>query len=332
MNKASHLKKLRGGIMIMMALMLFAFLAFTALSVDLGHVFVVQNELQNAADAAALQGAGYLHPTISGVPNWSLASSSASGAVQQNKVDNVNLSTGSVTTGYWSLTNAVLQSTNITPGATDVPAVQVTISKSSGVNGGPVNLFFGTVLGLPTVNLHAIATAATGSPNQVNGQTLFPIAMSKTTYDTYWNSASNTPIIDPSTGKPYVFHISEGVQGGWTSFETTSNDTTSLINLMNNGNSTPLKIGDSIWMTTGIKTAAYSSVPTNKNVLIPIVANSSPGAFQTIVAFGVVHIDFGVGASSKYVQLELTYDYKLSGGGTPGGPSYGVFIPPKLVQ
>jgi hypothetical protein len=254
------------------------------------------------------------------------------GAIPQNQVDNVDLSTGNVTTGYWSLTNAVLQSTDIIPGANDVPAVQVTISKSAGMNGGPVNLFFGSVLGVSTVNLQATATAATGSPNQVDGQSLFPIAMSQGTYNTYWDSANNIPKIDPGTGQPYVFHISEGNQGGWTSFESSSNDTNTLINFITNGNSTPLKIGDSIWMMNGVKTAAFSSVPTNKNVLIPIVENSISGTFQPIVAFGVVHIDFGVGASQKYVQLELTYDYKLSSGGTPGGPSYGVFTPPKLVR
>ena len=46
---------------IMVALTLFLMIGFAALAVDLSHLFVAKNELQNAADAGALAGARLLY-------------------------------------------------------------------------------------------------------------------------------------------------------------------------------------------------------------------------------------------------------------------------------
>ena len=46
------------------AIGLLSLLGFAALAIDVGYLFVVRNELQNAADAAALAGAGHLTPYI----------------------------------------------------------------------------------------------------------------------------------------------------------------------------------------------------------------------------------------------------------------------------
>ena len=50
-----------GATMIFVAICIFVLMAFTALAVDLGHLFVAHNELQNAADAGALAGARFLY-------------------------------------------------------------------------------------------------------------------------------------------------------------------------------------------------------------------------------------------------------------------------------
>ena len=327
-------KSRRGGILILAASMMIVFLCLAALSIDIGHVFVVRNQLQNAADAAALRGAGYLYPaTAAGAPNWTLAQSAALVGVTQNKVDGIALANATITAGYWDITgvSTVLKATNITPGVNDVTAVKVTVSKSAGNNGGPVQLFFGNVLGISTVNLSAKAVAAAGSPSVVGANKLFPIAMAKATYDTYWDAVNNTPKLDPATNQPYIFLISEGVQGGWTTFDNNSNGTQEIINLILNGNPTPLAIGNLIWMVSGAKTAIYSSVPINKDVLVPISTATTPGSQQTIVGFGVVHIISSTGGSTKNVQLYLTSNLEFANG-TPGGPRYGVYMPPRLVQ
>jgi Flp pilus assembly protein TadG len=52
-----------GSIMVLTALGLVAFLGLASLAVDMGHLYVVRNELQNTADAAALAGASNLIQT-----------------------------------------------------------------------------------------------------------------------------------------------------------------------------------------------------------------------------------------------------------------------------
>jgi Flp pilus assembly protein TadG len=55
------IKTQSGATMVFVAICIFILVAFTALAVDLGHLFVAHNELQNAADAGALAGAGSLY-------------------------------------------------------------------------------------------------------------------------------------------------------------------------------------------------------------------------------------------------------------------------------
>ena len=63
------------------AIGLLTLLGFAALAIDVGYLFVVRNELQNAADAAALAGAGKLITYISGAPDWDGAETGANNAI-----------------------------------------------------------------------------------------------------------------------------------------------------------------------------------------------------------------------------------------------------------
>jgi Flp pilus assembly protein TadG len=57
----SILKDQRGATAILVGLCLFSLIGFGALAVDIGHLCVARNELQNAADAGALAGARFLY-------------------------------------------------------------------------------------------------------------------------------------------------------------------------------------------------------------------------------------------------------------------------------
>lgn len=325
-----RLKNQRGQVAIIVALWMMILIAFTALAIDVGHILVIRNQLQNAADATALNGAAYLYPST-GAPNWTLAQTKATSAVSKNKVDNVALVNATLTPGYWNLTSSTLKATSVTPVTGDVPALKVTISKSAGNNGGPVSLYFGSVLGLASVNLSATAVAVVGSPTSVKANDLFPVGMAKSLYDSYWDYTNNKPKIDPATGQPYVFQINSGPQGGWSTFLQQLNDSPSIIGLITNGNPTPLSIGQSIYFSPGVKTDVYSHVPANKDVIVAVASDTTPGTFEPIVAFGALHIDFAVGGSSKYIQVHFTNNIKIPDG-DPGGPSYGVYTPPRLAR
>ncbi len=47
----------RGAVAPLVGILIFLFIAFAALAIDVGHLYGVRNELQNAADGAALAAA-----------------------------------------------------------------------------------------------------------------------------------------------------------------------------------------------------------------------------------------------------------------------------------
>jgi len=57
----SRLRNNHGATVILVAVLMFAFMGVTALALDVGHLYIVRNELQNAADAGALWGAHNLY-------------------------------------------------------------------------------------------------------------------------------------------------------------------------------------------------------------------------------------------------------------------------------
>ncbi|MCL4500735.1 MAG: pilus assembly protein TadG-related protein [Deltaproteobacteria bacterium] len=103
--------------------LLVVFMALLAFTVDLGHLYVVKGELQNAADAGALAGARAIYlNTISPNPDWSAGQTATTNAIRDNKADNSDLLGGQVETGYWDKTwtpstaPAHLKSTGISQG------------------------------------------------------------------------------------------------------------------------------------------------------------------------------------------------------------------------
>jgi hypothetical protein len=58
---SSRLRDQRGVTIVLVAILMFVFLGIAALAIDLSNLYVVRNELQNAADAGALAGARFLY-------------------------------------------------------------------------------------------------------------------------------------------------------------------------------------------------------------------------------------------------------------------------------
>jgi hypothetical protein len=323
---------------ISMLFTLLAALGVAAFSVDIGRGFVVRDELQNAADAAALAGAGSLLP--GNPPNWSAAQATAASAVSLNSSDGVKLKTASVKSGFWNLTGspAGMQASTISPGTFDNPAIQVMVSRSTGLNGGPVSFFFAPIFGVNNGPVSATAVAVVSAPGYVAPGGLFPVAIGKCVYDQFWDAQTGTPTVDPTTRQVYSFQFGNGALKGtcaaseWTSFQTNANDVTTVRGLIANGNPTGLGIGDSIWIQSGVKATIYDSVPNTADKLIPIV-DQVTSSNATIVGFAAFHIDsVNKTGNNKYIQGHLITGYKITASTGASGPYYGAYVPPRLAK
>ncbi|MGV2290639.1 TadG family pilus assembly protein [Trinickia sp. YCB016] len=343
--RQSH-RKQRGAVSVLVALSLVMLLSFAALGIDLGYEYAVRNQLQNAADAAALAGAACLLPrtecsnTTSSAPDWTTSVSWATNGVPLNAAADVKLSTGVVQAGYWNQTGSpgTLESQSITPGSNDYPAVEVTINKTGTTNGGPVATYFADLFGIKSVPIAAHAIAVMSGGGTVTPGGLFPVAINQCMYAALtglWNSATNSPKLATSTaplgngqtlpqvvGQPYQLQITSSYHvgttceaGQWTTFTTTANDVPTVNGLINNGNTTALSIGQSTYIQPGTKTSIYSTVDAcSANdgngscgyALFPVVTNITTGQYAPVVGFACLKIDSAVGGSGKYIVVQLS--------------------------
>lgn len=360
----------RGIVMPLAAISLLSLLGIAALAIDVGYLFVVRNELQNAADSAALAGAGALVPYTGtpATPNWANAEALANNAISLNRAVNADLVNGQVATGYWDITG---NRTELNPeplDANDLTAVMVTIQRAAGNNGGPVNAFFAQVLGINTFNVPARGVAVRSSPGNTE-ESLMPIAIAKCMYDNYWDPITNTPKTNETFTIGSTYHYpgcgDEGIAGQWTSFTTNNNDVRTMRTLIDeatgkiiNPNPTEIGIGDNIWIQPGTENTLYD----NKNqasinacsaagdrsceyALIPVICPNQPNCDNLldsihrespVVGFACIHILGAVGGSTKAITIQMVAMGSVSqcemsdSGGV--GPSFGVFQPPKLVN
>lgn len=314
-------------------------LTLGAFAIDLPRVAIVRNELQNAADAAALAGASKLLASGSG-PDWSSAANATHAAVSLNRSDGAPLSAATVQTGFWNLTGSpsTLEAQTIAPGVYDAPAVQVTITRSASLNGGAVSLLLGGFLDLLSTPASATAVAVAAAPSTVGAGGLFPMVVDRCVLDQYWDAQTNEPVTDPSTGQPYEFEIGNGhLYGGtceagqWTSFLINANDVPTVRGLMASGNPSPISIGDSIWIEPGVKTTLYSEVPVGTTIVVPVAAQIDAHSYVPIVAFAAFHVDGSYGGSGKYIEGHFVSGYRLPVQAWGVGPQYGVYVAPRLA-
>ena len=319
-----------GAIAAYAAIGIVVFLGFAALTLDIGRLVMVKSELQKAADAGALAGARALN-LIAPAPNWTNGTTVATATVQENKVDGNLLTNCTVETGYWDLTwsasqkvAAILKSTGIVPSATDVAAIKVTVERSSGNNGGPLIMLFAQVLGINSENLSAHAVAAMVGQLPVVSippGDAFPMATPIGWVQQMWN-----PDADSATFRiGSAYHDPDG--GQWTSFLTDANNVPTIRDLIDNGNPTPLKIGDEIWIEPGTKTTLYDYAASRigDTMLLAVVGNDFDTHADTpILGFVAFKITDAVGGSGKYIEGHFVHEYTAPGAtGSADAPNFG---------
>jgi hypothetical protein len=315
----------RGSAVIYVALALFLLLGMAALAVDTGYNRVVRNQLQNAADAAALAACNRFYdrtvpPDLSDpddiCPDWSAATAEAADAIPMNSADNNALQTGTTWVGWWDIVRPLnpdqWASAPSTPTCTPPtkmygPAVRVTILKASGQNSGAMPTFFGKIFGTSTIDVDASATAVAASPGQARSDAVIPYAVSEESA-ALWNryNSAATPIV---LGDPYHCDASGCYEGGeltsagqFTTFLEQLQDVSSLRDIIAAGNPAMLKVGDPIWLQSGVERTLYDNPSANQDsllnyqgmeVVLPVVADSIPpnvGAYSPIWGFVGFHV------------------------------------------
>jgi Flp pilus assembly protein TadG len=335
----------KGSITLTIALLLPVLIGVLALAIDIVYLQLVKNELQNDADAAALAGARSLYDGSSLNPQWDPARLKALEAVSLNRAAGQALVNGDAQTGYWNLQGqpSGLQALPMKPGNMDVAAVQVTVTKANGLNGGPAETFLARLWGVQSLALQATAVAGISSPSQVDAGQAFALVLQECMFKRYWDSNANPPgpTLDPATRQPYVFQLSEtpiaGCRPGyWTSF-LHPNSGSNVVSLTNPEG---LAIGDVIWFIDGVKASILDDVEacsgkvntSCSHVVVPIVADTSRNSSDPILAFGCMHIvSVKKSGNVKYVNAQLGSGCTMPASGG-AGTGYGVLSPPSLLR
>ena len=337
----------RGVVTLIAALMLPVLLGTAAFAIDLAWVRVVRNELQNAADAAALAGAHHLNSATPSTASWSAAEQQTRSSVPLNAAAGAPLQQAQVETGYWNPQQVGSQLVSLphTPTAQEVPAVQVTLRKAEGLNGGPVATFLARLWSMSGIDISARAIAGRVAPGQVQKNQVFPLAISRCLYDNYWNSLASpaAPKLDPATGQPIVFRIGSTYDHGtcdtaqWSSLTVSSNSASELRNMILDGTAPPVSVQTSIWVQNGKESSLYGEVKKCSEagngkcarVLVPVLQTVNTGALNAVYGFACLRI-LDAKQGQDYVSAQMSSDCPPPQGGGIG-PDLGVLLPPRLL-
>jgi hypothetical protein len=306
-----------GSVTAVTVISLIAFLGVLALVVDLGHLHTVQNEIQNAADAAALAGARAIYPMTA--PPWILEGEyaypqyqtkilpAAMDAAYQNRADHQNLSVKveEVVPGWWDYRvpptfNAFTKSACTS--YADTNAVMVTTRMRGDLSQGSVIMTFAKIFGYDTVDLKAYAIAAMGYLNFLpkNSPGGF-IAPNVNFMDYIWNKYGP---YDPDN--PKKFYLIIGAAGGQVNWEFADNAGWSapvgtnptpnfLKDVINNGTPIDMTAGQTeVALSNGEKTPAIVEIknhcPPGLDITVPTVDTDMYNQTETIQSFYDVHI------------------------------------------
>jgi len=172
-------RRQRGAVLVHVAVAMTGLLAFSALTIDLGSLWVARGQAQNAADAGALAGAialAYVNPT-----DLDAAQAAAVVVVQQHKVWGETVAPASLTTAAGACP----------VGSPSVPGtcLQVRVSRGT-ASGTPLPVFFSRLFGVNATDVTASASAKVMVGN--SAPCLRPLAI----VDRWTDRYDTTPPVD----------------------------------------------------------------------------------------------------------------------------------------
>jgi Flp pilus assembly protein TadG len=322
LNEARSAMNQRGVTAILVALLLVVLVGFTALAIDVGHLVLARNELQNAADAGALAGARFLYideGTSVNLEANDIAEEAATANMSENLAVEVqrdieNENEGDVQRGHWCFAtrtftpNASLLPVDLWNATTEeldadpyfINAIRVVTRRQ----GTPVASFFAWIFGhqgfqVSTEAIGYIGFAGTLEPGEADQ----PIAICK------------EALLDGS--KEYTCSVGRMINsgqnvashetGGWTSFNqddpctggTNAQEVRDLV--CNEGNPDGIKLGQDIATNGGEIQSAFNkliqcwedttgkTVPWNLTLSVIICPGNNVGTCEETV--GAVNIN-----------------------------------------
>jgi Flp pilus assembly protein TadG len=264
----TSIKDQRGVSAIVIAIVIVLLVMFTALAIDIGHLFVVRNELQNAADAGALAGARFLYNedgTLVNVGANQIAYDAATANRSEGVAAEVNWpggNGGDVQRGHWSFASRTFTSNDSTAPvdlwnvSTDeldqnpdfINAIRV-VTRREAI---PAASFFAKIFGHESFSLAAEAIAYIGfagmlEPHKAD-QPIGICAQSITINDEYTCNIGRML----NSGAVQATHNT----AGWTNFSqpcSTANASEMKQLVCTDGNSNSIKYGESIGTTGGVQ-------------------------------------------------------------------------------
>jgi len=156
-------KRESGAVLVFVTIALFALLGFAAWSTETGRAWQTKNQLQAAADSAALAGVENLLSNDFTTVDEAAARTAAMTYGAQQVVLGTNLSIGAadVEVGSWDM---AAQTFTPLPGSTDpdvVRAVRVVTRRDQALN-GPMSTILGRILGVDSIDINTDAVAEWG--------------------------------------------------------------------------------------------------------------------------------------------------------------------------
>ncbi|MBW2715220.1 MAG: hypothetical protein JRD03_04050 [Deltaproteobacteria bacterium] len=272
-------KSEQGVILVWVTVALATLIGFAAWSTETGRAWQTKNQLQAAADSAALAGVGNLLSVdfLSIDEAGARTAAVAYGAEHIALGTNLTIAAADVQVGSWDM---AAQTFTALPGNTDpdlMRSVRV-VTRRDSVSNGPVTTILGQALGLPSIPVNTVAVAewgwaGSGGPGVVD----LPIAIdccavagnapglecSLNYCEVVTNTVPNSCLLSDgvTTTSCLEFHSTPEQNACWTAFDgdSPSISTPKMTDIVENGN--PDDIGqDPIYIDNGTKTPVVQDI------------------------------------------------------------------------
>ncbi|MCB2226859.1 MAG: hypothetical protein KQH53_09290 [Desulfarculaceae bacterium] len=325
--------------------MLTAAVGLTGAAVDVGLIASTHNELQNAADAAALAGAGTMLAFADDGSQISAQTTTGITSAQQvalaNSAAGVNLAlrTEDITVGYWDKdTDTFDASKSGSSDPDDITGFRAVLRRDALAN-GPLGTYFAGIVGLSSVDLSATSTAYLGWTGRVDPSSVdLPLAIHASALQ---NAGS------PNCGIPLTFNNEASETAEWTTFFTWPTNDNTVRDYLDGADQTPaMQVGDTINVINGNLSVATmealagrfqaegsdtsgDGIADSWEVVVPVVTPGASSTVSTVTGFATLVLTEADGA---HVNFSLQCDRAIVGS-TSGGDNYGTRATlPSLIQ